>query len=598
MTTIHVRTTVIAALVVVTTALGGAVPVGPVAARSPGPRVAVIVGPVGSLTDTYRARGERAAAAAERAGADVIRVFSPNATWPAARRAMDGAAIVVYLGHGNGFPSPYRSEPWPRTQNGLGLNPVAGVDDVAHQYFGEAFLARDVRLARGATVVLSRLCYASGNPEPGGPEPTSAVARQRADNYGAGWIAAGATAVVADAFAPPEEYVARILSTRDTIESLWRTASTRNGHVLTSASQRTVGGIVLLDPDRPGAGFFRSLVWKPGEASTRAPNGHGGMPAQSAVPPSPSLAASGVRPAPPQLSAAVGSGELVVGRPATLALALDLPAGMELPAGLRLGVRWERLDPPRDSAAGQSGEISGPAAPDAATPDAAPSSEAQAPPRIDLVAPEAPAAVVASVPASVSGSTLSVTVDLPAEPGRYRVTTSLHDAGDVAFDAPTQDLIDPLLVRVSAPLSVAYGVADSVSLKAGGSFDLPVRLANSGSMPWSPPPITFDAASGRGRYNDAPLLVGRWVPLAANVRPPDVATTTVARLDPGQTTVAVLHLQAPTTAGSYLLLIDLVSPVHGSLAASGAGVGQVSVEVLPASGGNPVVRDVSPAAGS
>ena len=73
-----------------------------------------------------------------RAGAEVVKVYSPNATWSAVREALDGASIVVYLGHGNGWPSRYRDSLYPPTQNGFGLNPVGGGGDDAHQYFGEA----------------------------------------------------------------------------------------------------------------------------------------------------------------------------------------------------------------------------------------------------------------------------------------------------------------------------------------------------------------------------------------------------------------------------------------------------------------------------
>ena len=113
--------------------LSAAAIVPPVAAAGPPAKVAVIVGPAGEATARYRVQAEAAALEAERWTPDVVRVYSPDATWAAARQAMQGASIVIYLGHGNGWPSPYRSEPYPRTQNGLGLNPVAGVDDVRHR---------------------------------------------------------------------------------------------------------------------------------------------------------------------------------------------------------------------------------------------------------------------------------------------------------------------------------------------------------------------------------------------------------------------------------------------------------------------------------
>ena len=138
-------------------------------------------GPVGSLTDYYLGMARAAATEARRHSDNVVTVYSPDATWPRVKDALDGASIVVYLGHGNGWPSPYSDVPRPRTQNGLGLNPVAGQGDRAHQYFGEQYLERSVRLAPGAVVLLHHLCYASGAAEPGhGPaEPEGRRAARR-----------------------------------------------------------------------------------------------------------------------------------------------------------------------------------------------------------------------------------------------------------------------------------------------------------------------------------------------------------------------------------------------------------------------------------
>ena len=155
-------------------AVAGAV--APVAASARVPRVVIVVGPVGSLTSYYRGLANEAAAeAAVGRAPQVTKVYSPNATWPAVRHALEGASIVVYLGHGNGWPSPYRDALYPPTQNGFGLNPVAGGDDSAHQYFGESSVD-NVKLAPNAVVVLSHLCYASGNSEPGLAEGTQATA--------------------------------------------------------------------------------------------------------------------------------------------------------------------------------------------------------------------------------------------------------------------------------------------------------------------------------------------------------------------------------------------------------------------------------------
>ena len=154
----------------------------PVAAASPVPKVVIIVGPAGGATDGYRAQARAAAAAARKYTPDVTEVYSPNATWPAVKAALQGASLVVYMGHGNGWPSPYRDSLYRPTQNGFGLNPRAGGNDDTHQYFGESRVAASIDLAKNAVVLLHHLCYASGNAEPqaarGHARPGQAARRQ------------------------------------------------------------------------------------------------------------------------------------------------------------------------------------------------------------------------------------------------------------------------------------------------------------------------------------------------------------------------------------------------------------------------------------
>ncbi len=142
------------------------------AAAPPQPKVVIIVGPVASSTAYYKSDGDAAYAEARKYTSNVVKVYTPNATWAAARKALQGASVVIYMGHGNGFPSPYRTSPWPYSQNGLGLNPKAGVNNSTTKYYGEYYLAREVDLAPNAIVLLHHLCYASGNSESGKPKPT------------------------------------------------------------------------------------------------------------------------------------------------------------------------------------------------------------------------------------------------------------------------------------------------------------------------------------------------------------------------------------------------------------------------------------------
>ena len=88
-------------------------------------KVVIVVGPVGSATDSYKHGANKLADKARSYGAKVVKVFSPYATWSRVREAAQGANVLIYLGHGNGWPSPYH--PFAETsKDGMGLNASAG----------------------------------------------------------------------------------------------------------------------------------------------------------------------------------------------------------------------------------------------------------------------------------------------------------------------------------------------------------------------------------------------------------------------------------------------------------------------------------------
>ena len=245
-------------------------PLAPAAAAAvpANPKIVLVVGATESTTSSYRTAMDAVYATAAKYSTNVVKVYSPNATWAAVKAALQGASIVVYMGHGNGFPSPYRSSPWPYTQNGFGLNAVAGQGDNNNTYYGEYYIGNEVRLAPNAVVILSHLCYASGNSEPGQPEPTIDVAKARIDNFAAGFARAGASTVIADGHNGPSSYLDALFTTHQTMEQLWRTNPWSAGHVFSFASSRTPGDTAFADPDGFSGGvytsFYRSLVVKPG----------------------------------------------------------------------------------------------------------------------------------------------------------------------------------------------------------------------------------------------------------------------------------------------------------------------------------------------
>ena len=78
------------------------------------------------------------------------------------------------------------------------MNATSGNGNSNVKYWGEYYIDRDIQMAPNAVVILARLCYASGNSEWGAANPTKSTAIKRVDNYGAGFLRAGAKAVFAE----------------------------------------------------------------------------------------------------------------------------------------------------------------------------------------------------------------------------------------------------------------------------------------------------------------------------------------------------------------------------------------------------------------
>jgi hypothetical protein len=191
-------------------------------AAAVGPKVVIIVGPTGALTDTYRSMGNALADAVEALdlGVDVVKVYSPRATWAKVKAAVEGASIIVYLGHGNGFPSPYSSTEDPTKVNGWGLNrttkngdsdnwsttmvycgeeallgKLTSVDAAQWKYCGGSAGNDGINPAPGFVMIYNGACYAPGAGETGGA--TQDQARERVRNFSYPVLALGAGAYFA-----------------------------------------------------------------------------------------------------------------------------------------------------------------------------------------------------------------------------------------------------------------------------------------------------------------------------------------------------------------------------------------------------------------
>ena len=200
-------------------------------------KVVIIVGPTGAQTDNYREKGDAIYDAAVAAGATAVKVYSPNATWAKVKAAVNGANIVVYLGHGNGFPNPYGTTELTDRHNGWGLNRtttngdgdnwgstmvycgervlrgmLTSSDDTARLTYCGGTANDGITPAPNWVMIYSNACYAPGASEGSDTPATETKALQRVRNYSFPSLSVGGGAYFAtDMHNGPQQLVDTIL---------------------------------------------------------------------------------------------------------------------------------------------------------------------------------------------------------------------------------------------------------------------------------------------------------------------------------------------------------------------------------------------------
>lgn len=165
----------------------------------PAYKAVIVVGPVGGETKRFKAWADEIASAARAAGMSVCKVYTPYADDDTVKAAAKGADLFVALMHGNGYPRPRRpadpkandgtanpNDTETASRNGLGLNASRGSS--ATRYYGADWVRKYLRLAPNAVVVLSHMCYTSGNSEDFDPLPSYGLAVEHVDNFAAGFL--------------------------------------------------------------------------------------------------------------------------------------------------------------------------------------------------------------------------------------------------------------------------------------------------------------------------------------------------------------------------------------------------------------------------
>src|SRR5664280_2926305 len=231
-------------------------------------KVVIVVGATEGTTSSYRSDADNAAATFSKYTSNIVKVYSPNATWANVQAAAQGASVLVYLGHGSGYPNPYVSYLQPNGDNGMGLNVTAGNGDSNTKYYGENYMA-GLNLAPNAVVLLNHLCYASGNSEPGNGTPTFAVAQTRVEGYASGFLRGNARAVIAEGLGSLGPYIDALFSTHQTVDQMWKSTPTFHNNVITWVNTRNSGYTSQIDPDleHPQSDvdvYYRSLLSLPG----------------------------------------------------------------------------------------------------------------------------------------------------------------------------------------------------------------------------------------------------------------------------------------------------------------------------------------------
>jgi hypothetical protein len=246
---------------------------GPAAAATPAPKVAIIVGPTGSLTTTYIRWANRVAAAAGAQGARVAKAYSPHATPRRVRRAVRNANIVVYFGHGNGYPNPYSSTLDRTKANGWGLQGPNAHGTHADswrngtlKYHGEAWIRRHTNPAPGWVMLYGQTCYAAGSSEGWVGLASRRLARRHVAYYSRTLLRTGASAFFASNYADQDEIVRRLLRRRHwTYGRIFRVGDGFRGMTV-QAPHPFAGGEVRLSK---GSNWYYAFAGRPSRTPGR-----------------------------------------------------------------------------------------------------------------------------------------------------------------------------------------------------------------------------------------------------------------------------------------------------------------------------------------
>ena len=146
-----------------------------------------------------------------------------------------------------------------------------------------------------------------------------------------------------------------------------------------------------------------------------------------------------------------------------------------------------------------------------------------------------------------------------------------------------------LLVRVVDALSALITADSHLRVAPGAILEVPFAVMNTGTVPWVKSGLAATGGERRaaGRSQPSARLVGYWLGLDPSAPSREiVAVEATIEAAPGETTAVSLRSMAPRGPGEYLLVVDVVSAIDGSLIATGGQPFVVRVTVAPPNRGS------------
>jgi hypothetical protein len=252
------------------------------------------------------------------------------------------------------------------------------------------------------------------------------------------------------------------------------------------------------------------------------------------------------------------SGTPVAGSTIRVEVGLSITAGFPEPEAHRIVARWV--------------PILAPAAPAQLARSRALVDNATSPDAIDPSTPVA--ATTASDPDRAGRRGFSVSLPVPAIPGRYRLTLGLAEVGrrtaSRSFRTMTVEVVPPYAARVAGP--------KRADLVAGQAFTMKLTVANVGTVDWRPPAV----APTENPRPLAPVVQTYLILTWRSATGDELAAGQVpAEIAPGHSSKMAVDLVAPADAGSWTLAVDIANLSEGYLSSDGQTLPSIPVIVGP-----------------